>query len=151
MNLLNLIRCVIQKFKWGMSYQKTKLPRNSNILPRESFKKTKRSLLQDSNKLTLTNAPTTPRLVNRRYSKGLVLLVVWRNWYRNNGICAINKKWKLHTTNGLSKHKNYKMYLCEKYSSYKSFEKGYHNNYKKKLVSSNDMGVIVLRWYPIAL
>jgi len=28
--------------------------------------------------LTLTSAPMTPRLVSRRYSKGRVLLVVWR-------------------------------------------------------------------------
>lgn len=37
---------------------------------------------------TLTSAPTTPRLVNLRYSNGLVLLVVWRNGYRNRGMCA---------------------------------------------------------------
>lgn len=30
----------------------------------------------------------TPRLVRRRYSKGLVLLAVWRNGYRNRGMWA---------------------------------------------------------------
>jgi hypothetical protein len=44
--------------------------------------------------LTLTRAPITPRLVNLRYSKGLVLLTVCRNGYKNRGMCAekqINK------------------------------------------------------------
>ena len=35
---------------------------------------------------TFTNAPTTPKLVNLRYSNGLLLLTVWRNGYKNNGI-----------------------------------------------------------------
>jgi hypothetical protein len=37
---------------------------------------------------TLTSAPITPRLVNRKYSNGLVLLAVFRNGYRKRGICA---------------------------------------------------------------
>ena len=37
---------------------------------------------------TLTRAPMTPRLVRRRYSKGRVLLVVFRNGYRKRGTCA---------------------------------------------------------------
>ena len=37
---------------------------------------------------TLTKAPMTPRLVNRRYSYGRVLLVVLRNGYRKSGMCA---------------------------------------------------------------
>lgn len=36
----------------------------------------------------LTNAPITPRLVNRKYSNGRVLLVVFKNGYKNKGICA---------------------------------------------------------------
>jgi len=39
-------------------------------------------------KLTLTRAPMTPKLVRRRYSNGLVLLVVLRNGYKNNGMWA---------------------------------------------------------------
>jgi hypothetical protein len=35
---------------------------------------------------TLTSAPITPRLVNRKYSNGLVLLAVFRNGYRKRGI-----------------------------------------------------------------
>ena len=34
--------------------------------------------------ITLTRAPMTPRLVSLKYSKGLVLLVVFRNGYRYN-------------------------------------------------------------------
>lgn len=40
---------------------------------------------------TLTRAPMTPRLVRRRYSKGLVLLTVWRNGYKNRGMWATSK------------------------------------------------------------
>jgi hypothetical protein len=39
-------------------------------------------------KLTLTRAPMTPKLVRRRYSNGLVLLVVLRKGYKNKGIWA---------------------------------------------------------------
>ena len=39
-------------------------------------------------KLTLTSAPITPRLVSLRYTKGLVLLTVCRNGYKNSGIWA---------------------------------------------------------------
>jgi len=35
---------------------------------------------------TLTSAPITPRLVNRKYSNGLVLLAVFRNGYRKRGM-----------------------------------------------------------------
>lgn len=38
----------------------------------------------------LTNAPITPRLVSLRYSKGRVLLTVWRNGYKNSGTWAWN-------------------------------------------------------------
>jgi hypothetical protein len=37
---------------------------------------------------TFTRAPMTPKLVKRKYSKALVLLVVFRNGYRNSGMCA---------------------------------------------------------------
>ena len=37
---------------------------------------------------TLTSAPMTPRLVRRRYSNGRVLLMVFRNGYRNIGMYA---------------------------------------------------------------
>jgi hypothetical protein len=43
---------------------------------------------------TLTSAPMTPRLVSRRYSKGLVLLVVFKNGYRYRGIWAEKNKRK---------------------------------------------------------
>lgn len=39
-------------------------------------------------KLTLTRAPMTPKLVRRRYSNGLVLLVVLRKGYKNKGMWA---------------------------------------------------------------
>ena len=39
-------------------------------------------------KLTLTKAPTTPKLVSLRYSNGRVLLVVCRKGYKKSGICA---------------------------------------------------------------
>jgi hypothetical protein len=42
--------------------------------------------------ITLTRAPITPKLVSRKYSKGLVLLAVFRNGYRYNGMCAENNK-----------------------------------------------------------
>ncbi len=38
---------------------------------------------------TLTNAPMTPNEVKRRYSNGRVLLTVFRNGYKNNGMCAV--------------------------------------------------------------
>ena len=37
----------------------------------------------------LTRAPMTPRDVNRRYSNGRDFDVVFRNGYKNSGICAI--------------------------------------------------------------
>lgn len=39
----------------------------------------------------LTSAPITPRLVSLRYSKGRDFEVVFKNGYKNSGICAI--KW----------------------------------------------------------
>lgn len=36
----------------------------------------------------LTKAPMTPRDVRRRYSNGLDFDVVFKNGYRNRGICA---------------------------------------------------------------
>lgn len=38
----------------------------------------------------LTSAPMTPRDVNRKYSKGRFLLVVFRKGYKKSGICAAN-------------------------------------------------------------
>lgn len=35
-----------------------------------------------------TKAPITPKLVNRRYSNGRVLLTVCKNGYKNNGTWA---------------------------------------------------------------
>jgi len=37
---------------------------------------------------TFTRAPMTPRLVNLKYSNGLVLETVWRNGYKKSGMCA---------------------------------------------------------------
>ena len=37
-----------------------------------------------------TRAPMTPREVKRRYSNGRDFEVVFRNGYKNNGICAAN-------------------------------------------------------------
>ena len=37
----------------------------------------------------LTKAPITPRDVRRRYSNGLDFDVVFKNGYRNRGICAV--------------------------------------------------------------
>lgn len=37
---------------------------------------------------TFTRAPITPKLVNLRYSNGLVLLVVFKKGYKYKGICA---------------------------------------------------------------
>lgn len=39
-------------------------------------------------KCTLTRAPMTPKLVSLRYSKGLVLLVVFKKGYRYSGMWA---------------------------------------------------------------
>ena len=36
----------------------------------------------------MTRAPMTPKLVKRKYSKGLVLLVVFKNGYKNRGMWA---------------------------------------------------------------
>ncbi len=36
----------------------------------------------------LTRAPITPRLVKRKYSNGLVLLVVFKKGYKYKGMCA---------------------------------------------------------------
>jgi cephalosporin-C deacetylase-like acetyl esterase len=38
---------------------------------------------------TLTKAPITPRLVRRKYSKGRVLLVVFKKGYRKRGMWAV--------------------------------------------------------------
>ena len=38
-----------------------------------------------------TRAPMTPRDVSLRYSKGLPLLTVFRNGYKNKGMCALRK------------------------------------------------------------
>jgi hypothetical protein len=38
---------------------------------------------------TLTRAPMTPREVRRRYSKGRVFEVVFKNGYKKRGICAM--------------------------------------------------------------
>ena len=40
---------------------------------------------------TLTRAPMTPRAVNLKYSKGLVLFTVLRKGYKKIGICAARK------------------------------------------------------------
>jgi hypothetical protein len=49
-----------------------------------------RGVIMDSlvqvKQITLTRAPMTPKLVSLKYSKGLVLLVVFRNGYRYSGI-----------------------------------------------------------------
>jgi hypothetical protein len=49
-----------------------------------------RGIIMDSlvqvKQITLTRAPMTPKLVSLKYSKGLVLLVVFRNGYRYSGI-----------------------------------------------------------------
>ena len=48
-------------------------------------------------RVTLTRAPMTPKLVNLRYSNGRVLLNVCRNGYRNKGMWAVTniKKMKV--------------------------------------------------------
>lgn len=38
-----------------------------------------------------TRAPITPKEVNLRYSKGLPLLTVFKNGYKNSGMCAFRK------------------------------------------------------------
>ncbi len=43
-------------------------------------------MLQSSS--TFTNAPITPRLVSRKYSNGLVLLVVFKKGYKKSGTLA---------------------------------------------------------------
>ena len=40
---------------------------------------------------TFTSAPITPSDVKRKYSKGRVLETVFRNGYRNSGMCAFRK------------------------------------------------------------
>src|SRR6187402_3528791 len=49
-----------------------------------------RRKLITSDESFLTSAPMTPREVNRRYSKGLDLDVVFRKGYKKSGICAGN-------------------------------------------------------------
>lgn len=39
-----------------------------------------------------TRAPITPRDVNLKYSNGLPLLTVFRNGYKNRGMCAFRNK-----------------------------------------------------------
>jgi hypothetical protein len=46
--------------------------------------------LEGTSGLTLTRAPMTPREVRRRYSKGRVLDVVFKNGYKKRGICAVS-------------------------------------------------------------
>jgi hypothetical protein len=36
-----------------------------------------------------TSAPITPNEVTRRFSNGLALLEVFKNGYKNKGICAV--------------------------------------------------------------
>lgn len=40
-----------------------------------------------------TRAPITPREVNLKYSKGLPLLTVFKNGYKNKGICAFKNSY----------------------------------------------------------
>ena len=47
-----------------------------------------RRKLMTSEESFLTKAPMTPRLVSRKYSKGLDFDVVFRNGYRKSGMCA---------------------------------------------------------------
>jgi hypothetical protein len=46
-----------------------------------------------------TSAPITPNEVSLKYSKLLPLLIVFKNGYKNNGICAFKN--------------NYRVSLCE--------------------------------------
>lgn len=41
----------------------------------------------------LTSAPITPSDVNLKYSNGLPLLTVFRNGYKNKGMCAFKKSY----------------------------------------------------------
>jgi hypothetical protein len=59
--------------------------------------------MREGKKRTLTRAPITPREVSLRYSNGRVFEVVFRNGYKNNGICAVIENQKVnpnptHTT-----------------------------------------------------
>ena len=42
---------------------------------------------------TLTNAPITPRDVSLKYSKLRPLLTVFKNGYKNRGICALKNSY----------------------------------------------------------
>mmetsp|Transcript_18266 Transcript_18266/g.30019 ORF Transcript_18266/g.30019 Transcript_18266/m.30019 type:complete len:200 (-) Transcript_18266:70-669(-) len=48
-----------------------------------------RRKLMTSESSIFTKAPITPRLVSRKYSKGRVLLTVFKNGYKKRGICAV--------------------------------------------------------------
>ena len=51
--------------------------------------------LMTSEESFLTRAPMTPSDVSRRYSKGRDLDVVFRNGYRNSGMCAtVTVSWR---------------------------------------------------------
>jgi len=54
---------------------------STNKIELEGWRKNK-----DQDSITFTRAPMTPREVNRRYSKGLVLLVVFKKGYKSSGI-----------------------------------------------------------------
>lgn len=41
----------------------------------------------------LTKAPMTPKLVTLKFSKGLDFVDVFKNGYRNKGICAFKKNY----------------------------------------------------------
>ena len=41
----------------------------------------------------LTKAPITPRDVSLKYSKGLPLLTVFKNGYKNKGMCALRQSY----------------------------------------------------------
>jgi hypothetical protein len=42
-----------------------------------------------------TKAPITPRDVNLRYSKGLPFETVFKNGYKNKGICAFKNNYRV--------------------------------------------------------
>ena len=46
------------------------------------------------NHLTFTRAPITPSDVKRRYSNGRCLDTVFKNGYKQSGMCASNQKWR---------------------------------------------------------
>ena len=48
--------------------------------------------LIEAGSLYFTRAPITPREVTRRFSNILVFVEVFKNGYKNNGICAMIEK-----------------------------------------------------------